>query len=112
MDGSEEEISREPLGIRCHVWEILKKLILALCAMFPLWKVLCITDSNIPGMDILHYLTSQRIAAVKKSKDSLGDKVLFPCSTLDNVALNEADDNNPVSDTDKRRDNDVDGEDK
>jgi hypothetical protein len=82
-----------------------KAVYLLLRAVFPL--LLHITASNIPGMDKLYYLTFQTIAAVKKSRDSLGDTVLFSDLTLDTVALDDVSDNDPGSDTDEGEDNNI-----
>ena len=48
-----------------------KVLYLLLRSVFPVFKLLRITDSTIPGMDNLWYLISQIISAVKKRKHSM-----------------------------------------
>ena len=96
-------VNRAAKYIMCgNYW---KAVYLLLRAVFPL--LLRITASNIPGMDKLYYLTFQTIAAVKKSRDSLGDNVLFSDLTLDTAALNDVSDNDPGSDIDEGEDNNI-----
>ena len=86
-------VNRAAENVMCgKYWKVV---CLLLRAVFTLIKLICSTDSNILRMDKLYYLTSQTIAAAKKSKYSLGDKVLFPDSTLDNVALDDVANNDP-----------------
>ena len=52
-------------------------------------------------MNKLYFLISQTIAAVKKSKASLGDILLFPYLTFDTVVMSDVTNDDPGSDVDK-----------
>ena len=51
--------------------------------------------------------TSCAYLTVNKSKFSLGYEILFPHSTLDNIALNDVAEDNSGSDIDKGEDDDI-----
>ena len=84
-----------------------KRIYILLRALFPLLKLLRLTDSNTPNMDKVYFLLHKACDHLEKSKKYLLDENLFP----ETISINGQDKGDATDDEDEDEDEDADNRD-